>query len=153
MNNYNNACTEVSTILEFLDKEEYKKISKDVIEAIERNKNTEYVFNFDINIPLQEQNLLKETKAILFNLFRDYLATSKQRDIIIKIQKEERYKLNKIKKEKYDVNIFNKQKKYKDNIIKPNTEVKDIVNIKKDNLFDKILKRIQNFWKRTSKKG
>ena len=72
MNNYNDACMEVSTILSFLNIEEYNKIPKDVIEVIERNKNTEYIFEIDEDIELREQNLLKETKAILFNLFRDY---------------------------------------------------------------------------------
>ena len=106
VDNYNNACTEVSTILNFLDREEYKKISQDMIEAIERNKNTEYEFKFDINIPLQEQILLKETKAILFNLFRDYLATPEQKQKIIKMQNEERAKIELKKKQMYNSEIF-----------------------------------------------
>ena len=38
---------------------------------------------------MQEQNLLPETRAILFNLFRDYLASPRQKEIVIKMQRDE----------------------------------------------------------------
>lgn len=37
MNNYNDACTEVYTILSCLDEIEYKKIPSEIIEAIKLN--------------------------------------------------------------------------------------------------------------------
>ena len=41
-NKYANAFTEVYEILQYLDKDEYKKISLDLIETIQNNRNTNY---------------------------------------------------------------------------------------------------------------
>ena len=71
MNNRRNAYTEVYTILQDLDDEEYNKIPLEVIKAIEENRNLEYDFELDDDLELKEQTLLPQTKAILFNLFRD----------------------------------------------------------------------------------
>lgn len=111
MSKYNEACSEVSVILNHLDEEEYSKIPSEVIEAIEKNKNKDHVFEFDEQVELRKQKLLKETRAILFNLFRDYLCTPKQKEKIIQMQKEERYKIEENKKIKCNVeNIFKNQK-------------------------------------------
>ena len=75
MTKYKNAYTEVYEIIEQLNEEEYNKIPSEVIKAIEENRNTEYEFELDEDIELKDQELLPETKAILFNLFRDYLST------------------------------------------------------------------------------
>ena len=64
MSNYNEACAEVSTILSYLNKNEYDKIPSNVIEVIEKNKNKDYIFEFDESVELREQKLLEETRAI-----------------------------------------------------------------------------------------
>ena len=92
MSNYNNACTEVYTILEYLNEDEYKKIPTKVIKAIEASRNLQYYYEFDEMLELRQQKMLKETKAILYNLFRDYLCTKQQQEIIKRQQMEERYK-------------------------------------------------------------
>ena len=79
MTKYKNAYTEVYEIIKQLDEEEYNKIPSEVIKAIEENRNTEYEFDLDEDIELKDQELLPETKAILFNLFRDYLSTAEQK--------------------------------------------------------------------------
>ena len=85
MTKYKDAYTEVYEILEQLDEEEYNKIPSNVITAIRENRNTEYEFEVDEELELKEQELLPETKAILFNIFRDYLSTPEQKEKIIKI--------------------------------------------------------------------
>ena len=87
MNNRPNAYTEVYTILQELNNEEYNKIPPQIIEAIQENMNKEYEYKIKEELELKEQPMLPETKAILFNLFRDYLATPKQKEKIIKMQK------------------------------------------------------------------
>ena len=59
--------------------------------------------------------MLPETKAILFNLFRDYLATPEQKQKIIKMQHEERQKNELKKQQKYSTDVFinRKNKCYK----------------------------------------
>lgn len=97
MSNRINAYTEVWAILNSLEKTEYNKIPKEVIEVIRKNKNEEYKFELNDNIELEEHTLLEETKAILFNLFRDYLSTPEQKEKIKKMQQDERQK-NELKK-------------------------------------------------------
>lgn len=57
----------------------------------------------------EEQNLLDETKAILANIFRDYWATTYQRDKIIEKKKIDRIKIEENKRKKYNNDIFNKK--------------------------------------------
>ena len=73
-NVYKKAFTEVYEILNYLGKDDYNKIPKNIINALEENRDTEHNFFVYESIPFYEQNLLEETKAILFNLYRNYLA-------------------------------------------------------------------------------
>ena len=102
MTKYKNAYTEVYAIIEQLNEEEYNKIPPQVIKAIEENRNTEYEFELEEDIELKDQELLPETKAILFNLFRDYLSTPEQKEKIIKMQAEERLRNEQKKQEQYN---------------------------------------------------
>ena len=54
--------------------------------------------------------MLTETKAILFNLFRDYLSNPEQKHKILKMQKKERIENEQHKQEKYNNNIFEEKK-------------------------------------------
>ena len=85
--------------------------------------------------------MLLETKAILFNLYRDYLATPEQRKKIIKIQNEERQRKDKEKREKHNPNgIFeNRQSNFK-NV----PENKSIIEVKKENFIEKIIRKIKS---------
>lgn len=88
MSNRKNAYAEVYTILQELNEEEYNKIPPEVIKTIEANRNEEYEYELDDELDLKDQPMLPETKAILFNLFRDYLATPEQKAKIIRMQNE-----------------------------------------------------------------
>ena len=141
MTKYKDAYTEVYEIIEQLNEEEYNKIPSEVIKAIEENRNTEYEFELDEDIELKDQELLPETKAILFNLFRDYLSTPEQKEKIIKMQVEERRKNEQNKSEQYNLDIFaNKQKK--PNIKEEHTELIEY----KENIFKRILNKIRQFF-------
>ena len=150
MSSYNNACTEVSVILNHLNKDEYNKIPPELIEAIEQNKNNEYEFKFDENTELHKQTLLIETRAILYNIFRDYLATQKQKEKIIEMQKEEREKINEEKKLKYNTdNIFNKNTSNTiSNIASNATENTALTEIKKESFIIKIVNKIKSLFKK-----
>ena len=115
------------------------------METIEKSKNKEYVFIYDENVELRKQKLLKETRAILFNLFRDYLCTDEQKEKIIKMQQEERNRINKRKEEKYSYNdIF--KKKIQD---EEKEETTKVLTTKKENIIAKIIKKIESFLKNT----
>ena len=150
MNNRRKAYTEVYTILQDLDEEEYNKIPPEVIETIKENSNEEYEYFLDDELELKDQPMLPETKAILFNLFRDYLATPEQRTKIIKMQNEARQK-NKLKKQQmYNTDVFanksiNKTTKVDENEVKTNNEEKQIVEYK-ENIFKRILNKIKSLF-------
>lgn len=93
MKDRRNVYTEVLTILQDLNEEEYKKIPKEIIKTLENNRNKNYKYILDNKLLLKEQPMLPETRAILFNLFRDFLATPEQRSKILRMQYEERQKI------------------------------------------------------------
>ena len=143
MNNRKNAYTEVYTILQELNEEEYNKIPPEVVEAIKVNRNEEYKYELDDELELKEQPMLPETKAILFNLFRDYLATPEQKAKIIRMQNEERQKNELKKQQRYNTEVFaNRQEK---DISQEKNEEIQIVKYK-ENLFKRILDKIKRFF-------
>ena len=144
MSNRNNAYTEVYTILQDLNEEEFNKIPAEIIETIEANRNEDYEYELDDELELKEQPMLPETKAILFNLFRDYLATPEQKAKIIRMQNEERQK-NELKKSKmYSTDVFENKEEKK--IETPEKEIVQLVKYK-ENIFKKILNKIKSFLK------
>ena len=145
MSNHNNAYTEVYTILQELNEEEYNKIPPEVVEAIKANRNEEYEYELDDELELKEQPMLPETKSILFNLFRDYLATPEQKEKIIKMQNEERQKNELKKQQSYNTDVFaNKSKGIQKQVEKEEVELVEY----KENIFKKILNKIRKFFTR-----
>ena len=143
MSNRKNAYTEVYTILQDLNEEEYNKIPPEVIESIVANRNKEYYYELDDDLELKNQPMLPETKAILFNLFRDYLATPEQKEKIIKMQNEARQKNELKKSQKYNTNVFDNIKK--SNLIPGKEQSTQLVK-HKENLFKRILNKIKSFF-------
>lgn len=145
-NVYKKAFTEVYEILNYLDKDDYNKIPQNIINALKENRDTEYNFFVDESIPFYEQSLLEETKAILFNVYRDYLANSEMKDKIIKFQREEENITEKLKYKRYKYNnIFEKNQVHQinNNILK-NQQINLIKY--KNNIFIRIIRRIKILW-------
>ena len=143
MSNRKNAYEEVYTILQELNEEEYNKIPSEVIKTIETNRNEEYEYELDDELELKEQPMLPETKAILFNLFRDYLATPEQKAKIIKMQSEARQKNELKKQQMYNTDVF--ANKPKENLTENNNETTQIVEYK-ESIFRRILNKIKSFF-------
>ena len=143
MNNRRNAYTEVYTILQELNEEEYDKIPSEVIKAIEENMNKQYEYVLDDELELKEHTMLPETKAILFNLFRDYLAMPEQKEKIIKMQNEERQKNELKKQNKYNTDIFENKKKEKTKQIEKSS--KDLIKYK-ENIFSKLVNKFKHWF-------
>ena len=143
---YRNAFSEVSIILEHLRKEDYDKISKETIDAIENNKNRDYEFFLKENVELKDQNLMPETRAILFNLFYDFYADEKQKSLIHDIWRAERRKDELEKQGKYDIDVFKDNNSSND---KEEVQSDSVALTKKDcNIFIKILNKLKSIFKR-----
>ena len=77
---YANAYSEVIGILKYLSQEDYEKIPKEKINLFETNANKDYIFDYNPDKTLQEQNVSKIARTIIAILFRDYWATEEQRN-------------------------------------------------------------------------
>lgn len=109
---YANAYSEVLEILKYISKEDYEKIPNSKIELFETNHNKEYIFKYNPNKTLDEQNVSKTAKAIIAILFRDYWATEIQKEKIFTKQNYDRKQLEEKKKERYNSdNLFKNNEK------------------------------------------
>ena len=141
MKDYSNAYTEVYTILGYLDNEEYSKIPKEIIDAIEENRNMEYEYELNEDLDLNNQIMLPETKAILFNLFRDYLSTPEQKEKIIKMQQRDRRSAEEEKRKVYDnKEMFKNINTNKEEVISQEMYPTEI---KKEGFFISLINRIK----------
>ncbi len=143
---YANAYTEVYEILNYLDEEEYLKIPEELIEVFEENRNLDYEYEVNEEQDLSKQPMLKETKAILLNIFRDYLATPEQKQKIKQWLQADRAYIERQKQEKYNSNVF--KNKTRDEKI-DNEELNTLlpVKIKKQSIFQKIINGLKGIFK------
>ena len=144
---YANAYSEVLEILKYISKEDYEKIPNSKIELFETNHNKEYIFKYNPNKTLDEQNVSKTAKAIIAILFRDYWATEIQKEKIIAKQNYDRMQLEEKKKEIYNSdNIFKNNKK---KIILDATEQEqklDLIEINNIKWYKKVWKFVIRFF-------
>lgn len=145
---YQQAFSEVNEILSYLSKENYNKIPKEVIDAIEENKDDDYVFFIDTTIPFEEQEILEESKAILFNIYKDYLSNDEIKDKIIELQKEEQIVKESINSSNIHLNDLFPKKPEKDIEVEVKTETALIQIDNNKNIFIKILEKIKNIFKK-----
>ena len=142
---YANAYTEVYEILSYLNKEEYSKIPEELLEVFEENRNLEYEYEINKEQDLTKQPMLVETKAILLNIFRDYLSTPEQSQKIKQWLQADREYLEKQKQERYGNNVFEKNGKKECNADKLDVQLP--IEIKKQSIFQKIINKLKKFLK------
>lgn len=110
--NYANAYKEVLVILDNLIKEDYNKIPKEYIDFLTANCNNNYEFHYDTSKTFEQQDLLDDTKYILFGLFEKFGATEFQKEKIKAFKNNYYAQLEKEKSEKYNPDdIFKKTDK------------------------------------------
>ena len=121
--NYANAYKEVLIILDNLIKEDYDKIPKEYIEFLKSNCNNEYEFYYDNSKTFEEQELLDDTKYILFGLFEKFGATELQKEKIKAFKNNHYRKIEEEKREKHNVDDIFKNANKSQNIIKEISEI------------------------------
>ncbi len=146
-NTYGQAYSEVLEILKHLPEEEQKKIPKEKIKFYEDNRDKNYNFNYNITKTLDEQHVLRETKAIIITLFRDFFATTTQKEKINKIllYNEQKYQEELSKKYNYN-DIFSKNKKEEEKIILPETSNENNLVPCKESIIKKIINKIKSLF-------
>ncbi len=103
--NYACAYREVIEILKYTEPDDVNKIPNEKIMLWVNNMQEDYNFEIDEEKPLAEQNISKEAKAILANIFKEYWATDYQKERIEEKEKYEKYNPNDIFKNKKQTNI------------------------------------------------
>lgn len=96
--NYACAYREVIEVLKYTKREDVNKIPKSRILLWRTNMKKDYDFKIDTTKTLEEQNLSKEAKAIIANIFKKYWATDYQKE---RIEAKEKYDIEQMEKEKY----------------------------------------------------
>lgn len=142
---YAKAYKEVLVVIHNLIKEDYEKIPKEYVEYLEANCNNDYEFKYNVSKTFAEQDLLDDTKYILFGLFEKFGATDTQKAQIKAFKNNYSYRLEEEKRIKYNPNdIFKKKSVDEDELICNNTFSQNaLIKIKEPNIFKKILEKIK----------
>lgn len=138
------AYKEVITILSCLPDEEWFKIPKERRDFYFESMKKDYKFELDSSKPIYEQKLLKPTRAILANIFKDYLASPNQKEEIIYREQKEFEKIEEEKRNRYNPDDIFKRREH-------SSEVQEInlpVEVKKESFFKKIINNIKKLFKK-----
>lgn len=140
--NFPRAYVEVDEILKKLPQEEFERIESNFINMIRNKKDKNYTFKLDYSKDIEEQNILKETRAILAYVFLNYLGTEEENRIIKQKFKEDIIRAEEEKKKIYSNEIFKDKKEITNNISQ------ELIVYKEENIIKKFIKRILNLFKK-----
>ncbi len=143
--NYEMALSEVDEILNYTDEELVKKIPIQLRILISNNKNKEYKPNIDRTRPISEQELLKETKAILSLLFRSYWATEEEK---LEFEKQDALEYENLSKSIEVIFPVNRKQEQNVNVQSQNVELTVVDNIP---WYRKIYNKIIKLFKHSNK--
>lgn len=151
--NYSKAYKEIVEILKYVPEESVNKIPKEMRDMFEAEQLKTYDFQIDTEKAFEEQELLKETKAILANIFRDYWATDYQKARIIEKENQDREEWERKKREKYNPNDIFKNRNTSTNNDDISQNIQEQLNeeynkslpmeVQKQNIFQRLLSFIK----------
>lgn len=152
---YKIALAEVDEILYFTDESIVSKIPSSFKTFIKENKDKSYVSNINPYMPLEEQDLRPDTKAIISLIYRSYVADEQEKEEFKQKAKEEYEEIEKQKNIKYNPDDIFKQNKtfeeIKGDIKKENSEEQMSLVIVKENFFKRIYDKIKMLFSKHNK--
>ena len=139
------ACTEINEILKFLDESKVQKIPYELRQKFNKLQSKDYIAHINPNKTLDEQELKKETKDILVDLYVKYWCTDEERKEVNKILKDNYEKKHSEYRQKYNPDdIFKTKNKFKNY-----NQVQNVAIVQyKDFFFKKIINKISKFFNR-----
>lgn len=138
---YPKAFKEISEIIKFFPKSEYRKIPKSFINFIEENMDNNYDYIVEHVDDFQNQEMLDETKIILSIIYRDFIASGEEKNQIYKTENFELLQEEKRIRGKYNLNNLFKNKATKVETVENSVAMVEY----KESIFTKI----KNWFKRT----
>lgn len=142
MNNMDKqAVAEVLEILRHSENEITEKIPQKFMNFLEENEDKDYKVNIDFTKENWDNEIKKETKAILALIYRDYIVDKEERMRLLKEAQMRKEKEEQENKEKYSYdNLFKNRKTV------PEEEVKEentqLIEVKEEPWYKKIWKKI-----------
>lgn len=146
------AYSEIFEILKLIEDEYVNRIPKKIIDFFEEERDKEYKPIIDVNIPLDEQNLKRETMVLLAILNYNYWCDSEEEKKEIQKElirnSERREQEEKELAERYNPdNIFKKRNEVKEPIT-DNSENMQLIKYKEQGFIKKILLKIMSFFRK-----
>ena len=144
--NTREAYAEVDNFIECLDSYDKNKVPESIRKYFKKEKSKNYNKIIDVNKPIKDQNLKDETLAIIAMLNLKYWCDDeeeKKRLMTIYSENEKKYQ-NELK-EKYDIEKIIKERNNKKT---ENYQEKNVPEIKKENLWDKLKNMILKMFKK-----
>ncbi len=139
---YSNACTELLEILQYLNKEDYNKIPNEKILSFMKNENSNYHFHYNPKVPFEKQAISEKTKYILANLFCEYWANDKQKEMI-KNNRLQDHKIEETQKRE----LYNPDTIFQNKENKINEKDLNLVPYQ-ESIIQKIMRKIKQFLKK-----
>ena len=151
--NYARVFSEVYEITKYLPEEFVEKIPDKLIVTIANNRDTSYVFDYDLSKDINDQDIYEETKDFISALYLTYYCAPKEKEKILNIMKENSLREEQELREKYDPSkVFesNQETKEVDSLddgvdykLKMEEENTTAIAIKKEPLIVKIINKIK----------
>lgn len=85
---YTMAVSEILEIIKYMNKPSVKKLSQKILDFFEKNSNSTYTGKINDKIELGENQLFPKTKGLITMVYRNYLCTLKERDLLDEILRE-----------------------------------------------------------------
>ena len=142
-----NACAykEIYEILKIFPSELVNKVPKDIIDFFYKNMDNNYEYNISKET-FDGQTMLKETAAILTNLFRDYWSSQEQKEKLINFTKNAQSIIEKENRGKYNSdNIFKKSNR--EDKIEENTIQNEVALVEyKESIFRRLINKLKSIF-------
>jgi len=142
MENLNKRLVEVEYILKKLDDEYIKKIPQEIWDYIEENKDKNYLFNYDENKTLVEQNLSIDTISILTYINMEYLLGEEQKKEMIEFLRKDEMIAEQEKAKLYNpADLFKNRKENKQ-------QETSLVEVRIEKWYEKVFAFFRNMFKK-----
>lgn len=141
--------SEVYAVLKVLGNEYINKIPIKIYQYIISQKDNDLQIYYDVNKPINEQEMSKETVMFIAYLNLQYWCSEEEKQELLEIYKQNDGKIEQELREKYNVdNLFKNKQQQKQ---KQETEEKQLIEYEQKNYIRKLIEKVIKvicFWKR-----
>ena len=138
---YEKCLVQLDEVLNHLSNKDLKKIPYEILKGIKEQKDKEYMWKYNENKQLKEQELDRKTIALLSYLNTEYLLNDEQKELMRKI-----HKLNEQTLEKEKMKNYNSYDLFKNNRSNDMQYNNALIEIKENKWYKKIFIFLKNIF-------